>query len=160
LQIVNTICSGGVGDALNTRDLAVLRGDDQLADLGMRDSVLAAIAIKALAPGDTAACLQTACLLVKPPMNDLAVARRSLKPDRRSALENKHMLPGQRQRLSGRKPDNPGTDDLTFNFVQLAPRGVIKNRRIRPQHLLADSAHAVGELLCQGRFTPTYDDRM
>ena len=37
------------------------------------------------------------------------------------------MLPGQRQRLSGRKPDNPGTDDLTFNFVQLAPRGVIKN---------------------------------
>ena len=93
-------------------------------------------------------------------MNDLAVARRSLKPDRRSALENKHMLPGQRQRLSGRKPDNPGTDDLTFNFVQLAPRGVIKDRRIRPHHLLADSAHAVGELLCQGRFTPTYDDRM
>jgi len=96
LQIVNTVCSGGVGDALNTRDLAVLRGDDQLADLGMRDSVLAAIAIKALAPGDTAARLQTACLLVKPPMNDLAVARRSLKPDRRSALEDKRMLASQR----------------------------------------------------------------
>ena len=120
MQIVNTICSGGVGDALNTRDLAVLRGDDQLADLGMRDSVLAATAIKALAPGDTAACLQTACLLVKPPMNDLAVARRSLKPDRGSTFEDKHTLPGQRQRPSRRKSDNPGTDHHTFNLVQLA----------------------------------------
>ena len=96
MQIVDTVRLGRIGDALDTCDLAFFDGDDQLANSGMRNPVLAAIAVKALAPGDTAACLQTARLILKSAVNKLAVARRSLKPDRRSALEDKRMLASQR----------------------------------------------------------------
>src|SRR5262249_14550768 len=108
-----------------------------------------------LAPGDTAACLQTARLIVKPAMNDLAVARRSLKPDRGSTFEDKHTLPGQRQRPSRRKSDNPGTDHHTFNLVQLASRIVIENRRVGP------ATPACRQRPCGRRntLTRTYGDR-
>jgi hypothetical protein len=43
LQIIDAIRPGRVGNALNTRDLTFSSSYDQLANLGMRDSVLAAI---------------------------------------------------------------------------------------------------------------------
>ena len=57
LQIVDTVGACRLGDALDTCDLAFFDGDDQLADFGMRNPVLAAIAVKVRAPGNTAAGL-------------------------------------------------------------------------------------------------------
>jgi hypothetical protein len=90
----------------------------------MRDSMLAAIGVKALAPGDTAACLQAAGRIIKPTMNDLAVARRGLKPDRIGTFKDKYTVPRQRESPGRRKPDHPGTDHDAFNLVQL-PSSVI-----------------------------------
>jgi len=55
LEIVDTVYPGGVGNSLETREFGLLCGDDQLADLGMRNPVLATIRVEALSPGDTAA---------------------------------------------------------------------------------------------------------
>jgi hypothetical protein len=86
--------------------------------------MLAAIGVKALAPGDTAACLQAAGRIIKPAMNDLAVARRGLKPDRIGTFKDKYTVPLQRESPGRRKPDHPGTDHDAFNLVQL-PSSVI-----------------------------------
>ena len=43
LQIIDVIRPGRAGNALNTRDLTFSRSYDQLANLGIGDSVLAAI---------------------------------------------------------------------------------------------------------------------
>ena len=82
LQIIDAVRPGRIGDTFDADDLTLFSSYDQLANLGMRDSMLAAIGVKALAPGDTAACLQAAGRIIKPTMNYLAVARRGLKPDR------------------------------------------------------------------------------
>jgi hypothetical protein len=57
LQIVDSICAGRIGYALDARDLALLGGNDQFADLLMRDAMLAAIGVQTLTPRDTAARL-------------------------------------------------------------------------------------------------------
>jgi hypothetical protein len=124
LQIIDAIRPGRVGNALNTRYLTFFGSYDQLASLGMRDSMLAAIGVKALAPGDTAACLQAAGRIIKPTMNDLAVARRGLKSDRIGTFKDKYTVPRQRENPGRRKPDHPGTDHDAFNLVQL-PSSVI-----------------------------------
>src|SRR6516225_11071606 len=82
LQIIDAVRPGRVGNAFKTRDFAFFSGYDRLANLDMRDSMIAAIGVKALAPGDAAACFQAAGRIIKPAMNHLAVARRGLEPDR------------------------------------------------------------------------------
>src|SRR5262249_14395552 len=105
------------GNALDTRDLVFFGSHDQLANLCMWNPVVAAIGVKSLAPGNTAARLEAAGRIVKTAMNDLAVARGGLEPDRVSALEHKHALPGPRERTSGREPDHSRANHHAFNFV-------------------------------------------
>ena len=50
LRIIDAIRPGRVGIALNTRDLTFSSSYDQLANLGMKDSVLAAIGVKRSRP--------------------------------------------------------------------------------------------------------------
>jgi hypothetical protein len=73
LQIIDAVRPSRVGNALDACGLTFFSSYDQLANLGMGDSMVAAIGVKALAPGDTAACLQAAGRILKPAMNDLAV---------------------------------------------------------------------------------------
>jgi len=56
LQIIDAVRPGRVGNAFKTRDFAFFSGYDRLANLDMRDSMIAAIEVKALAPRDAAAC--------------------------------------------------------------------------------------------------------
>jgi hypothetical protein len=72
LQIIDAVRPGRVGNALDTRDLTFFSSYDQVANLCVRDPMLAAIRVKGLAPGDTAARLQAAGRIIKPTMNDLA----------------------------------------------------------------------------------------
>ena len=90
----------------------------------MRDPVLAAIGVRALAPNDTAACLQAAGRILKPTMNDLAVVRRGLEPDRMGTFKDKYGAPRQRESPGRRKPDHACTDYHAFDLVQL-PASVI-----------------------------------
>ena len=121
LQIIDAVRPGRVGDTFDADDLTLFSSYDQIANLGMRDSMLAAIGVKALAPGDTAACLQAAGRIIKPTMNYLAVARRGLKPDRKSAFKDKYIVPRQRESASRRKPDHPCTDHYALNLVHVTP---------------------------------------
>ena len=73
-KIVDAVGAGRLGDALDTGDLTLFGSDDKLADLGVRDPVLAAIGVEPLPPGDAAARLQAAGRIIKPAMDDLAVA--------------------------------------------------------------------------------------
>ena len=55
LEVVDAIRLSRFGNAFEARDFGLFCGDDQLADLGMRNPVLATIRVEALSPGDTAA---------------------------------------------------------------------------------------------------------
>ena len=80
-----------------TRDFAFFSGYDRLANLDMRDSMIAAIGVKALALGDAAACFQAAGRIIKPAMNHLAVARRGLERSYRRVQGQVHRAPPTRE---------------------------------------------------------------
>src|SRR4029077_8300243 len=105
-QIVDSVALGGSDDFFETRNLGFAGGDNQLADPGVRDAMLAAIGIQALAAGDAAAPLQAANRVIEPAMDDFAVARRGLETDCVGAFEDEHAMAGKRQR-----PSHPETDD-------------------------------------------------
>ncbi len=117
LDIVDAIGARRGRDLFEGRDLALVGGDDQLAELGMRNPVVAAIAVEPLAPGDAACRLEAAGRVIDPAMDDLAVARGGLEADRPGALEHKHLAAGERQCPRGGEPDHPGTDHDAFDFV-------------------------------------------
>src|SRR5437016_4939212 len=110
-KIIDAVCARRVGNPLDTCNLALFGGDDQLADLCVRDPVLTAKGVKAIAPGNTAARLQAAGQIIKSAMYDLAVARGGLEPDRISPVEDKYAVPRQRRRASRGKPDHARSDD-------------------------------------------------
>ena len=97
LQIIDAVRPGRVGNAFKTRDFAFFSGYDRLANLDMRDSMIAAIGVKALAPGDAAACFQAAGRIIKPAMNHLAVARRGLERSYRRVQGQVHRAPPTRE---------------------------------------------------------------
>ena len=74
LEVVDAIRLSRFGNAFEAREFGLFCGDDQHANLGMGNPVPATIRVQTLAPGDTAARLQTSRRVVKPGMNDLAVA--------------------------------------------------------------------------------------
>jgi len=125
LQIIDAVRPGRVGNAFKTRDFAFFSGYDRLANLDMRDSMIAAIGVKALAPGDAAACFQAAGRIIKPAMNHLAVARRGLEPDRIGAFKDKYIVPRQRESPRRRKPDHPCTDHHAFDLVRVTPTQLV-----------------------------------
>jgi len=125
LQIIDAVRPGRVENAFTTRDFAFFSGYDRLANLDMRDSMIAAIGVKALAPGDAAACFQAAGRIIKPAMNHLAVARRGLEPDRIGAIKDKYIVPRQRESPRRRKPDHPCTDHHAFDLVRVTPTQLV-----------------------------------
>jgi len=116
-QILDPVAVGGGGDFLETRDLGFAGGDNQLADAGVRDAMLAAIGIEALAAGDAAAPLQAANRVIEPAMDDFAVARRGLETDRVGAFEDEHAMAGKRQRPSRRETQDARPDHDAVNLV-------------------------------------------
>src|SRR5438045_537462 len=116
-EIVDAIGARAGVYLLDPGDFLFAGRDDQLAEPGMRYAVLLAIGVEPLAPFDTAARLQTPFRIVEPAMNDLAVARGSLKSDRVGALEDNDLVHGERQRARRGETDDPGADDDRFDFV-------------------------------------------
>jgi hypothetical protein len=117
LQIIYAIGTGSVRDPLDPSDPAFFDSDDQLANLRVRDPVRAAIGVKALAPGDATARLQASGRIIESSVNDLAVARRSLEPDRVGTLEDENPVSSKRKRPTRRETDHPGAHHNAFNFV-------------------------------------------
>src|SRR5438046_2073148 len=98
LQIVDAVRPRRVGNLLDSCDLALFGGDDQLSDLRVRDPVFAAVFVEALTAGDAAVRLQAICRIIKATMDDFTIPRGSLEPDRIGTLENKNIMPSQRER--------------------------------------------------------------
>jgi hypothetical protein len=71
IQIVDPVAASGGGDFLEARDLGFAGGDNQLADPGVRNAMLAAIGIEALAAGDAAAPLAANRVIGAPWMTSL-----------------------------------------------------------------------------------------
>jgi hypothetical protein len=133
LEVVDAIGACADVDLLDAGDFLFAGGDDQFAEPGMRNAVPLAIGVEPLAPFDTAARLQTPLRIVEPTMNDLAVARGSLKSDRVSALEDDDLVPGERQRARRGEADDPGADDDRFDFVHPNARASCSLRPGRPR---------------------------
>src|SRR5256714_15231941 len=87
-EIVDAVGARRRLDLLDPGDLLLAGGDDQLADRGVRHAVLTAISVEPLAPLDAAARLEAPLRVIEPAMNDLAVARGGLEPDRVGAFED------------------------------------------------------------------------
>ena len=116
-QILDPVAASRGGDLLETGYLRLAGRHNQLAQPGMRDPVLAAIAVEPMAPFYTAARLQAAEGVIEPAMDDFAVARRSLEPDRVGLLENEHLDACQCERPSHRQADDAGSDHDALNLV-------------------------------------------
>src|SRR5215472_600558 len=116
LQILNTVAVRSSGDRFQTRHLGFARRDDQFSYSGMRDAVVLTISVEAVPAGDAGAGFQAADRIVEPAMNDLAVARRSLKPDRVGTLEDEdaHIRQGEGPRH--RQPDDTRPDNDALDF--------------------------------------------
>src|SRR5271169_5279399 len=122
------------GDLFQSRNLILLGGDDQLAQLSMWNPVLAAIGIEPLAPGDATCRLEAASRVVDPAVDDFAVARGGLEPDRPGALQHKHLAAGERQCPCRREPDHSGADHDAFDLVHCSspPSFVASRSPTRP----------------------------
>src|SRR5438552_18863593 len=93
----------------------------------MRDPVLAAIGIEPVAPFNATPRLQAADRVIEPAMDDFAVARRGLEPDRVGLLEHEHLYARQRERPSHRETDDAGPDHDAFNFFHYISAGTCPN---------------------------------
>src|SRR5260221_4240218 len=102
-------------DALEQAELALLAGDDELAQPFVRHAALGAIGVEHLAAGDAGARLETTPRIIDAGMDDLAVARGGLEADAVFALQHHHLDAGARQRPRHREPDHPGADDDAFD---------------------------------------------
>ena len=100
--------------------LRLVGGDDDLAEPRVRDAVVAAIGVEPPAALDAGRRLQTVLRIIDAAVDDLAVARRGLEPDRPGAVEDEHLAAGERQSPRRGKPDHPGADHDAFDFVHAA----------------------------------------
>src|SRR6185437_4328346 len=87
-KIADAVRRRPLANAVEQRELALLAGDDELAEPLVLDAALGAIGIEHLAAGDAGARLEAAPRVVDAGMDDLAVARGGLEADAVFALEH------------------------------------------------------------------------
>ena len=104
-------------DSLQLGNLACMGRDDQLAAAPVRDPVLVAVGVEALAPLDAGARLERPLRVVDPGVDDLGIARAGVGADRFLGLEDHHLAAGPGQRPRHREPDHAGPDHDAFDLV-------------------------------------------
>src|SRR5205085_9761350 len=111
LEIVDAIGARAGVDLLDPGDFLFAGRNDQFAEPGVRHAMLAAIGVEPFAAFDAALRLQAALRIIEPAMDDLAVARGGLEPDRIGALKNDDLVPGERQSARRGETYDPPADD-------------------------------------------------
>ena len=110
LQSFHAVDLALLGDYLDTLELGVVGGDDQLAAFPVRHAVFGAVGVKHAAAGDRVARPQGAGRVVHAAVDHLAVSRGCDRPDRAQGFGNNHRVPGAGGRTRDRKPYDAGAD--------------------------------------------------
>ncbi len=121
-EIIDAIDARRVRNPVERRKLRLAGGDDDLAELRVREPMLAAIGVEATAALDAGRRLQAVLGIVDAAVDDLAVARRGLETDGPGALDDHHFTACQRQCPRRGETDHPGADDHAFDFVHATLR--------------------------------------
>src|SRR5262249_36354098 len=83
----------------------------------VRHAMVTAIVVKPMAALDAGGRFQAALWVIEPAVDDLAVARGSLEPDRVGLFEDDDLFPRQSQRPRRGEADHPGAHHYRFDFV-------------------------------------------